>query len=296
MSEQQLIRARSLRQRGIWAGMALTLTLLLVLTFRMSGAQADTMAPADSGPDDLPGLASVAAVVDLAVTKTANPSPATYGSQLTYTVTVTNNSVATSAGTTLTDFFPPGTTIVSTPGCAPDLINNQATCEVAPLGGSGSVTYTLTVLVGTSNQVQSPQGSCQPNQLLNSVFVNPDPNFETQSNNAANNSFSLCTPVGPPLTNTATATNTPSPTLTPTRTFTVTNTPPITLTPTATPCQVTFLQRCTPTPTSGPSSTPTASPSPTVTARPTSTATATASPTVTTIPREGCTPTFLRRC
>src|SRR5207302_4082967 len=69
---------------------------------------------------------------DLAVTKTAFPNPVPLGTNLTYTVTVTNNGPSAATGVTLTDTLPAGVRFVSaTP--------TQGTCAQA----SGTVTCDL---------------------------------------------------------------------------------------------------------------------------------------------------------
>ncbi|MCF0092948.1 DUF11 domain-containing protein [Micromonospora sp. MH99] len=80
-------------------------------------------------------------VVDLAIVKTATPSPYVPGASLTYTVTVTNRGPSDATGTTVTDPLP-----------AP-LAGFTWTCEASAgsscaASGTGNITDTVTVLAG----------------------------------------------------------------------------------------------------------------------------------------------------
>jgi uncharacterized repeat protein (TIGR01451 family) len=100
--------------------------------------------------------AGVSPVADLAVVKTG-PSVATTGSQITYSIMVTNNGPSAATGVTLTDATPSGTTFVSVVGggCTafPCNLGNMATGQSISLsakyqlgaGTTGSVSNTATV-------------------------------------------------------------------------------------------------------------------------------------------------------
>jgi|GEM_PF-759971 len=87
----------------------------------------------------------VQGIADLSVTKSDNPDPVMAGSDLTYTITVTNNGPNTATTVTLTDTLPTGVTFISaSPGCifsAP----NTVICALGTLDANDSVVVTITV-------------------------------------------------------------------------------------------------------------------------------------------------------
>ncbi|MEJ2696930.1 MAG: DUF11 domain-containing protein [Candidatus Sulfobium sp.] len=128
--------------------------------------------------------------VDLSVEKTDNPDPVTAGDNLTYTVTVTNNSTVNSAtGVTLTDSLPPRTTYISaTPSqgsCSET--GGIVTCNLGGLATGASATVTIVVNVkastpaGTISNTATVTGDQQDPNLTNNstteettVVSNPD--------------------------------------------------------------------------------------------------------------------------
>lgn len=96
---------------------------------------------------------SVAAAADLSVTKTDTPDPVTAGTNITYTITVTNGGPSNAASVSLTDALPAGTTFVSLAqpagwSCSPPAIGSggTVTCSIGTLT-PGSAVFTLTVAV-----------------------------------------------------------------------------------------------------------------------------------------------------
>jgi uncharacterized repeat protein (TIGR01451 family) len=80
---------------------------------------------------------------DLTVVKTDNSLTYTPGSNLSYTITVTNLGPDANAGYSVTDTLPAGTTFVSAPGCTNN--NGTITCTGAGLAANAQATYTITV-------------------------------------------------------------------------------------------------------------------------------------------------------
>jgi len=106
----------------------------------------------DSGAtDDPPGNNSDAfntTVVepDLSILKVDNPDPVQVGSNLTYTVTVTNNGAGNATGVTMTDTLPPGVSFVSaTPSQGSCTGTSTVTCNLGSLAASANATVTLVV-------------------------------------------------------------------------------------------------------------------------------------------------------
>jgi uncharacterized repeat protein (TIGR01451 family) len=93
----------------------------------------------------LPAVPAVAATADLSVTNVDSPDPVVAGSNITYTINVTNAGPNAASSVSLSDTTPAGTTFVSvTPGAG-------WTCPPLPVGGTGMQTCTNpSVSVGTS--------------------------------------------------------------------------------------------------------------------------------------------------
>jgi len=90
-----------------------------------------------------PAVTAVAATADLSVSKVDSPDPVVAGSNITYTITVTNAGPNAASNTSLSDATPAGTTFVSvTPGAG-------WTCS-PPVGGTGTSCINPSVPVGTS--------------------------------------------------------------------------------------------------------------------------------------------------
>jgi len=92
----------------------------------------------------LPALTNGNNGADLSISKTDSPDPVTVGSNLTYTVTVTNKGPAAASGVFLTDTLPSSTTFVSaSPGCTNN--GGTITCGVGDLANGGSVSVQIVV-------------------------------------------------------------------------------------------------------------------------------------------------------
>ncbi len=91
-------------------------------------------------------LATLNPITDLSVGAFATPNPVAVGSNLTFTVSVTNQGPATATGVNLTDQLPPGLNFVSATPSQGACINNNGlvTCALANLTVGGIVTVTVT--------------------------------------------------------------------------------------------------------------------------------------------------------
>ena len=123
-------------------------------------------------------------VIDLAITKTGAPNPTTTGTNITWTMVVTNNGPDTATGINLADPLPGGTTFVSvttTQGsCAGGAL---ITCQLGNLAKGGSITITLVTsatTVGTDTNTATVVGNETESNTANnrataSVVVNSPP-------------------------------------------------------------------------------------------------------------------------
>src|SRR5262249_40370730 len=95
-------------------------------------------ATVDPTPGNNTGTATTAVITraDLAVTKSDSPDPVIAGTNLTYTLSLTNNGPSDAQGVVLSDVVPIGTTFVSASAPAGWMTTAPA------VGGSGTVSFT----------------------------------------------------------------------------------------------------------------------------------------------------------
>jgi uncharacterized repeat protein (TIGR01451 family) len=110
---------------------------------------------------------------DLAIATTDAPDPVTAGTNITYTVQVTNNGPSDAAAVTITNALPVGVAFVSsvpgTPTCTPS--GGTVTCNMGTLAPSGTALVTITGAVAS--------GTANGTMLTNTSSVSsttPDPN------------------------------------------------------------------------------------------------------------------------
>lgn len=137
--------------------------------------------------------ATVSAAADLAVTKTG-PLTVTAGSNVTYTVSVTNNGPADAANVVLTDALPANTTFVSAtqtsgPAFSCTTLAGNTTCTAASLLTGASVTFSFVFTVSLT-----ATGTISNTATVTSATTDPAP---------ANNSATATTPIGAILTDVA---------------------------------------------------------------------------------------------
>lgn len=121
---------------------------------------------------------------DLSITKTDSPDPVTVGSNLTYTITVTNNGPDAATGTVVIDTLPTGVTFVSSSASQGSCTGTiTVTCSLGSLanGASATVSIVLTpTAAGTlSNTASVSSAVADPNTANNaataSTTVNAPP-------------------------------------------------------------------------------------------------------------------------
>jgi large repetitive protein len=134
-------------------------------------------------------ISTVVTAVDLSVTKTG-PETANAGDQLVYTITLANTSQTPATVVTLTDAIPAGTTFVSfmhnggpVPSCSTPNVGEggTVTCTYA-FFGTGSATFTLTVVTGDVAEVQ------------NTATVMSEESFDTDTTNDSDTVTTTITP------------------------------------------------------------------------------------------------------
>ncbi|HET8773146.1 MAG TPA: hypothetical protein VFP80_05125 [Thermoanaerobaculia bacterium] len=97
------------------------------------------------------------APVDLSITKTSDPTAAVVGSNVEYTIVVTNNGPGAAADVVVTDTLPAGTTLVSaSAGCTG---TTTVTCTVGTLAAGASATIELIVTMPSTPGVVSNTAS-----------------------------------------------------------------------------------------------------------------------------------------
>ena len=91
-------------------------------------------------------------IADLSVGKADSPDPVTVGSNLTYTITVTNNGPMVATGVTLTDTLPGGVTFVSATPTQGDCAEAGGTiiCNLGTLASSETATVTVVIIPTTA--------------------------------------------------------------------------------------------------------------------------------------------------
>jgi uncharacterized repeat protein (TIGR01451 family) len=131
---------------------------------------------------------------DLGIEKTASPSPAVAGENLTYTLRVFNNGPSNALHVVATDHLPAGTSFVSaSEGCGET--GGTVTCTMASLLAGADHSFTLVVHVDAS----------VTGELANGAHVES----ETPDHDPANNQDEIHTPVNQPGKPTATTTPPP---------------------------------------------------------------------------------------
>src|SRR5204863_5957356 len=145
---------------GLAAGASVTYTIVVHVSpsFADGGTLTNTAAIDTNNTSD-PVAANNSATeatqvntsADLQVTKTASPDPGTAGTDETFTVKVKNLGPSDSAGYTVSDPVPTGTSYVSSSaGCGFDSVNNKVDCSAASLAYNATDTYTIVVHVSPS--------------------------------------------------------------------------------------------------------------------------------------------------
>lgn len=141
-------------------------------------------AGAGGRPTQIAAFRFDACATDLAIAKTASPSPAVAGGQLTYTVTVTNNGPIAATNVQVVDTLPAGTTYVADTDSCVQGPPGTLTCSLGTLAAGSSVSFDITVSISSS--LTAPSG---PTTITNTASVSADQG----ELDPANNTVSLTT-------------------------------------------------------------------------------------------------------
>ncbi len=190
--------AISVQLGSLAAGAADTTSIVVAIGAGVTGSLTNTVTVTGDLPDPVSSNNSstvttqVGQSADLAVVKTATPSPVKPGGQLTYTFTTTDNGPSAATGVTLADTLPAGETYVSSNGQG-TVTNNSGAISVQLGNLAVGAVDTTNIVVAVS---PSATGS-----LTNTVTVSgnqPDP---VSSNNSSTVTTQIDVPVVPQSTN-----------------------------------------------------------------------------------------------
>jgi uncharacterized repeat protein (TIGR01451 family) len=152
---------------------------------RMIDGNGDMNAVVDIGADEFVPAGGGPAMADLAVTKSASPSPVTVGQTVTYTIVVTNNGPDAATGVSAVDTLPAGVAFSSaSAGCME--VAGIVTCDVGNLA-SGAMQMIQVMVTAPSTEMM----------ITNSVTVTGNEADPTGANNDASTTTNVEVSPGP---------------------------------------------------------------------------------------------------
>jgi uncharacterized repeat protein (TIGR01451 family) len=146
-----------------------------------------TLTNTSNAPPPPPPPPPPAPKVDLAITKSAAPNPVTVGSQVTWTMVVTNNGPNNATGVTVADPVPSGMTFVSVSSSQGTCTGGAlVSCTLGNLNVGASVTITLVTTasatgsivntattVGKEQETNTANNTASASVVVNGKFVPP---------------------------------------------------------------------------------------------------------------------------
>ena len=134
------------------SGASAQFTLMATISPALTGSLSNTATISGTNADPVPGnnsstaVTTVTASADLSVNKTG-PATANAGTNITYSITLTNNGPSNAANVSLNDAVPANTTFVS----ESQTTGPTFSCTTPALGGTGTVTCTIASLTPGSS-------------------------------------------------------------------------------------------------------------------------------------------------
>lgn len=144
---------------------------------------------------------------DLSITKVGSPDPVTAGSQLDYTITVTNNGPSTATNVVVSDTLPAGVVFLSSSiPCS----GSPLTCNLGTLANGASTTFTVQVRVPANFLSNLGVGTTNITNTASVSATQLDPNSSNNTATATTNVIQsadlsvskVCKPDGPALAGT----------------------------------------------------------------------------------------------
>ncbi|HEY4640229.1 MAG TPA: hypothetical protein VII75_02710 [Thermoanaerobaculia bacterium] len=171
------------------AGASATFTLTVHTTASVTGGMLNTATVSSSTSDPNSANNSASAptnlvTADVAVTKSGSPATVAAGSNITWTITVTNNGPGDATNVTMNDALPPNTTFVSlTQNTGPSFNcsgTTTVTCTIATLTNGASATFTLVAQTAQA----APPGTLSNTATVSSTSpLDPTPANNTSTSN-----------------------------------------------------------------------------------------------------------------
>jgi uncharacterized repeat protein (TIGR01451 family) len=145
------------------------------------------------------GITFLGTNTDVSIVKTGPAGPVSRGSNITYTITATNNGPAPARDITISDTLPAGTTFVSL-----SLLSDPGTpvvCSTPPVGGTGTVTCSVGLLSipGSPNTVSLALTVNVTNQAPSTITNTATVTRPDVDPNPENNSSSVTTIISSPF-------------------------------------------------------------------------------------------------
>jgi uncharacterized repeat protein (TIGR01451 family) len=180
---------------GMSAGFSITLHTPSSLAAGATLTNTANVSSTTTDPDPTNSSASTTATVspeaDLSVSKSGSPPSVVSGSNITYTISVTNNGPSDSSSVSFSDVVPANTTLVSQSQTA----GPAFTCSTPPAGGTGTTTCTIATLPNglgaTFSIVVNVDAGASAGTITNTANVTS----ATPDANAGNDSASATTAV-----------------------------------------------------------------------------------------------------